>query len=112
MSKITLTHQQKKALESRHGTARDARECDRIKAVLLRSEGWSIPSIAQALRKSEFSISHHLVDYLKKEKLKPENGGSERHLNNEQTQQLIDHISDRWNVKYIVSELNKWLHQR
>ena len=86
MLKITLTSQQKTDLESRHKKACDARECDRIKAVLLASEGWSVSSIAQALRKSEFSISRHLNDYLKSEKLKPENGGSESHLNDEQTQ--------------------------
>lgn len=127
MPKITLTPAQKAALESRHKTARDARECDRIKAVLLASEGWSTSSIAQALRKSEFSISRHLNDYLKKDKLKPENGGSESHLDDEKTQQLIEHISEhtyahthqivvyiseRWNIKYTVSGLNKWLHQQ
>ncbi len=46
------------------------------KAVLLSSEGWSTSSIAQALRKSEYTISRHLEDYLKKDKLKPEDGGS------------------------------------
>ncbi len=94
MPKITLTDQQKIALESRHKTSRDSRECDRIKAVLLNSEGWSPSSIAQALRKSEETICHHLNDYLKKEKLRPENGGSNSRLNDEQTQQLIEHISE------------------
>ncbi len=94
MPKITLSPQQKTALESRYKRARDARECDRIKAILLSSEGWSTLSIAQALRKSEFTISRHLDDYLKKDKLKPENGGSDSLLNDEQTQQLIEHISE------------------
>ena len=67
MPKIILTPEQKSALESRHKKVRDARECDRIKAVLLNSEGWSIKSIAQALRLSEHSISRHLDDYLKQE---------------------------------------------
>ena len=126
MPKFTLTPQQKTALESRHKKSRDARECDRIKAVLLRSEGWSVSSIAQALRISEYTISRHLDDYLKKEKLKPENGGSESRLNAEQTQQLITHISqhtyahahqisawivEQWGIVYTVSGLNKWLHQ-
>jgi hypothetical protein len=42
MSKINLTTEQKTGLECRHKKARDARESDRIKAVLLRSEGWTI----------------------------------------------------------------------
>lgn len=127
MPKFTLTPQQKEALESRHKKSRDVKECDRIKAVLLRSEGWSTTAIAQALRKSEFTISRHLNDYLIKEKLKPENGGSDSHLGDEQTQQLLEHISEhtyahihqiityiseRWDIKYTVSGLNKWLHQK
>ena len=127
MPKIILTPEQKSALESRHKKVRDARECDRIKAVLLNSEGWSIKSIAQALRLSEHSISRHLDDYLKQEKLKPESGGSEGYLSDEQTQLLVEHlteftyahthqiaayISDRWGIKYTVSGLNKWLHQQ
>ncbi|PCJ46058.1 MAG: IS630 family transposase, partial [Gammaproteobacteria bacterium] len=50
---------------------RDGRVRDRIKAVLLRSEGWSTPMIAQALRLHETSIVRHINEYLKKEKLKP-----------------------------------------
>ena len=127
MQKISLTAGQKTALESRHKNTRDVRECDRIKAILLASEGWSTSSIAQALRKNEYTISRHLNDYLKKEKLKPENGGSQSFLSGEQSQQLIEHISehtyahvlqivayvlDRWNIKYTVSGMNKWLHQQ
>lgn len=125
MVKITLTAQQKTALELRHKKARDSRESDRIKAVLLASEGWSIAAIAQALRKSESSISRHLHDYLEKAKLRPANGGSESHLDDEQTEQLIEHlcehtyahthqivayIAHRWGVSYTVSGLTKWLH--
>ena len=62
--------QQKADLELRHKTARDARESDRIKAVLLRSEGWSPAAIAQALRKSEFTVCRHIDDYVEKERVK------------------------------------------
>ena len=127
MPKFTLTLQQKSTLEFQHKMSRDSRECDRIKAVLLCSEGWSITAIAQALRKSECSITRHINDYLEKEKLKPENGGSESHLTDEQFKTLIAHISEhtyahthqivtyvfeRWGIKYTVSGLNKWLHQK
>lgn len=125
MLKVTLTAQQKTVLELRHKKARDSRECDRIKAVLLSSEGWSIGSIAQALRKSEASISRHLSDYVERAKLRPENGGSDSRLNEEQTAQLIAHLSEytyahthqivayiaeRWGIPYTVSGLTKWLH--
>ncbi|MDE1294863.1 IS630 family transposase, partial [Vibrio aestuarianus] len=48
--KITLTPQQKLQLEQMHDIERDSRVCDRIKAVLLASEGWSQTMISQALR--------------------------------------------------------------
>ena len=51
MINIPFILEQKTALEARHTKARDKRECDRIKAVLLRSEGWPVAKIAQALRK-------------------------------------------------------------
>jgi hypothetical protein len=50
MKEVILTSEQKNELEARHDASRDKRVCDRIKAVLLRSEGWSTPMIAQALR--------------------------------------------------------------
>ena len=53
MVKLQLTTKEKTELESRHRGARDSHESDRIKAVLLRSEGWSTVMIAQALRKHE-----------------------------------------------------------
>ena len=63
-----------------------------IKAVLLRSENWTLESIAQALRVHVDTIRAHLVDYSEENKLKPENGGSKSHLNEEQTNLLIGHL--------------------
>jgi transposase len=74
---------------------------------------------------SESSIIRHLEDYRRTDKLKPENGGSASFLNDEQTQQLVEHlsertyahthqivayISNRWGINSTVSGLNKWLH--
>ena len=47
-----------------HYTSSDGRNRDRIKAVLLRSESWSTPMIAQALRLHETTIVRHIDDYL------------------------------------------------
>ena len=49
---------------------------DRIKAILLASEGWSQAMISQALRIHESTVARHLSDYVFSEKLQPENGGS------------------------------------
>ncbi|SNX50670.1 hypothetical protein VTH8203_04331 [Vibrio thalassae] len=48
--KIILTPQQKQQLEDMHDSTCDGRVRDRLKAVLLASEGWSQTMISQALR--------------------------------------------------------------
>jgi len=126
MIKIELTQTAKEALESRHKTSRDKRECDRIKAVLLCHEGWSSSMIAQALRKHDASIARYLNDYIQDKRLTPDGGGSEGYLNDAQTQELIAHcdevtylhqhqivayIKKEFDIEYSVSGLNKWLHQ-
>ena len=126
MKKINLAAEQIEYLESRHKQARDSKESDRIKAVLLCNEGWKVPMIAQALRIHETSVIRYINDYLKKEKLCPENGGSKSQLNGEQTQQLIAHliehtyphqidiifyIKQTWSIEFSVPGINKWLHK-
>jgi transposase len=126
MHKITLTPEEKSNLELRHKAARDSRECDRIKAILLRSEFWPVLDISQALRISPSTVTQHIVDYLEKQKLTPENGGSISYLNAEQTAFMIDHIAEnlyvnsadiidfifhKYAVQYTVAGLTKWLHR-
>lgn len=126
MNKIRLTAKQKSALELRHRETRDAVESDRIKAVLLRSENWTVSEIAQALRVHESTISRHIKDYLDEEKLNFTKGGSSSLLSVEQTEQLIAHLTEnlyhhtrdiaahireRYGIEYSVSGLNKLLHR-
>jgi DNA-binding NarL/FixJ family response regulator len=69
--KIFITDQQKAELERLHDSSRDKRVCDRIKAILLASEGWSSAMIAQALRLHQTTVDHHIGEFLNKGKLKP-----------------------------------------
>jgi len=122
---MNITPELKVALELRHSKVHDGRERDRIKAVLLRSEGWAIGKIAQALRIDESTITRHLKEFVNNQKLNPENGGSKSYLNTMQTEQLIAHLTDityfhahqictyienTFAIKYSVPGLNKWLH--
>ena len=91
---IKLTPELKAALELRHSKVRDKRECDRLKAILLRSEGWKINMIAQALRLHECPITRHIRDFLNEQKLQPKNGGSESLLSDVQKKQLIEHLTE------------------
>ncbi len=92
MKKIDLTPTLKIALELRHTKVRDGHERDRIKAVLLCSEDWSNKMISQALRRDQGTIARYLDDFIKNQKLIPENGGSEGYLSEEQTQQLTIYV--------------------
>ena len=121
-----IDQDQKKALESHHRRERDGRVRDRIKAVLLKSEGWADTQIAQALRLHEETIRQHLKDWSNESKLRPENGGSKSKLTIAQTQALKAHLDEqiytqvsdicayvfkRFKVTYTVSGMTKWLHE-
>ena len=124
---INLPEQQKKELESRHRVERDGRVRDRIKAVLLKSEGWTNVMIGQALRIHVDTVGQHLQDWQREQKLKPENGGSQSKLNVRQTQRLAQHIESTlytkvqaicayvvksFAVQYTVSGMTKWLKEQ
>lgn len=123
--KIDLSPIEKQELETRHRKERDGRVRDRIKAVLLHSEGWSQVDIAKVLRVRVETIHTHLEDYRNEKKLLPENGGSESKLDQIQTDELIKHLEEHtygcvkdicayilktYNVSYTVSGMTKWLH--
>lgn len=116
--KITLTAEQIMALEIQHCLNRDRRVCDRIRCVLLCSEGCSPVMIAQSRRIDETTVRRHLNDWLNEEKLKPENGDSQSYLNEIQTAELTAHLTDNllsttstiinvWGIRYTVPGLNK-----
>ena len=119
-----LNKEQKKELEQRHRYERDGRVRDRMKAVLLKSEGWKNKAIAQALRIHEETVREHLTDWSTDEKLKPENGGSYSKLNDVQTKSLNTHLSNitytrvrdicayveaTFGVRYTVSGMTQWM---
>lgn len=121
-----LNKEQKEYLELLHRYEDDGRVRDRIKAVLLRNEGWSNKEIAQALRIHEETVGQHLRDWVNDEKLKPESGGSYSKLDDKQTCVLEAHLEEmtytrvidictyvinKFGVLYTVSGMTKWLHQ-
>lgn len=126
MKRLYLTPEEKASLEAAHHNCENRKEGDRIKAILLRSEGWTVPQISQALRLHQSTIIKHIEAYKTAGKLKNESGGSKSNLTDEQTQELIAHleentyahnhqivlyIKERFNVTYTVAGLHKWLHR-
>jgi transposase len=92
MKNIKLTSEKTIDLEALQDASRNGRVRDRIQSVLLRSEGWSTSMIAQALRLHETSIVRHINDYVSKNKLAPENGGSQSYLSKTQTDEIVAHL--------------------
>lgn len=127
MLKIILSTSEKASLEASHKRARDLDESDRLKAILLRSEGWSSQAIAQALRKSPKTIRVYCRDYVRAKKKKNlSRGGSSGKLNNGQTAALIKHLTEtlyqhnhqivsyikaQYGVDFTIAGLHKWLHR-
>lgn len=121
-----LTATARADLLRQHRCERDGRIKDRIKVILLRDDGWSYASIAEALFLSEEGIRQQLMDYLKSDgkKIRPENGGSESSLNEIQAQGLKKHLEKHlyvkasdiceyvqktYGVRYSVSGMTDWL---
>ena len=126
MKRLYITPEEKASLEAAHHSCENRKEGDRIKAILLRSEGWTVPQISQALRLHQSTIIRHIEEY-KSGKLKNQSGGSSSNLTAEQTQELIVHleehtyahnhqivlyIKEHFGVTYTVAGLHKWLHRQ
>ena len=126
MKRLYLTVEEKTHLELSHKACENRKEGDRIKAILLRSEGWTVPQISQALRLHQSTIIKHIQEYKTAGKLTNKSGGSESHLTDEETQELIAHleentyahnhqivlyIKEHFGVTYTVAGLHKWLHR-
>lgn len=93
-------------LKHRHKKERDKRVADRIKAVLLRDDGWSYAAIAEALFLTEEGVRQQLKQYETSGKLTTENGGSNSFLSEAQTSQLLAHLDTHLYVK--VSDICAW----
>lgn len=85
---------EKQELKAHHKQERDGRIRDRIKAVLMYDDGYSIVEISKVLLLSHEGIRKHLIDYHNDKKLKPNNGGSYSKLNSQQEEELIVHLEE------------------
>jgi len=120
-----LTLKERENLIRRHRKERDGRVRDRIKAVLAYDDGYSYSEISKILLLDDETIRRHIEDYQTKNKLNPANGGSDSKLTDNESGELIAHLSgitylyvkdicqyvkQRYKKKYSVSGMTKWLH--
>jgi len=122
--KTILTEAQKSDLEIRHRTEKNGKIRDRIKAVLLHSEGWSQKDIAQALRIHDSTVWDHLNEYRENEKLEIRSGGSvsklgeveskelELHLEKNtyaSTKEIVAYVKEKYKINYTLQGMQAWL---
>jgi transposase len=90
-----LSVEERNDLLARRKRERDGRVRDRIKAVLLWDDGLSYSEIARVLFLSDEGVRQQIDDYLKRNgKLRPENGGSQAQLSEEQSKKLEAHLEE------------------
>lgn len=121
---LFLTDQERTQLKAQHKRERDKRICDRIKAVLLSDEGWTPQQIAKVLLISDQAVREHVQEYETSNKLKPESGGSEEKLSEEQSKRLMTHLEEytylyvkdivayveaMFKIAYTVAGMRHWL---
>lgn len=120
-----LSVAEKEDLRKRHRKERDKHVCDRIKAVLAYSDGYSYAEISRILLLDDETIRRHIEEYFREKKLRPKNGGSKCKLTDAESAKLIEHLADttylyvkdivvyvklEFGKKYSVSGMTKWLH--
>ena len=119
-----LTQEERSLLKQQHKRERDKRVCDRIKAILLCDEGWTLMQISKVLLLSDDAIRQHVKEFKNERKLKPENGGSYESLSRQQslileehlqkhtymfTKDIVHYVKTALNVSYSIPGMHKWL---
>lgn|SRR3990167_995509 len=119
-----LTKVERECLIESHRKERDGRVRDRIKAVLLHNDGYSYLEIAKILLLDDETVRRHINDYKSIQKLMPNNGGSQGHLNQAEILELkcylelktflyvkdiCAYVKAKYKKEYSVSGMTKWL---
>ena len=121
-----LSDQKRKNLILDHKNERDSRVKDRIRSIILYDQGEPYEIIAKYLIVSINTVKKYISEYLNNNKLKPQNGGSESKLTDNQLKELsthleentytkveciIKHIHQTYNILYSLSGLTKLLNR-
>ena len=99
---LKLTAIQKESLEAKLKKTREISERNRVCVILGHDEGITIEQLAKTLRLSHATICNYLKDY--KDEQKTQNaprGGRESKLNQEESQELIQHLSETTYLKTV-----------
>jgi transposase len=100
---VKLTQIQKEVLETEAKKSREvSNKRNRACVILGHDEGLTIDQLAKAFRISHATICNYLKEYKEEEKTQNEpRGGRESKLNQEQSQELIQHLSETTYLKTV-----------
>ena len=119
-----LKKEQRQKLLKLHKQER-VRRADRIKAILLSDEGCSHADIARHLLLDVGTVRAYVKDYQESEKLDPNHKGKQSKLNPQQTQELVEHLTEntysrvkdirqhiqtKYGVAYSEQGMTDWMH--
>ena len=125
--KIQLSTSEKEQLESLHSQSKNVLQRDRLRAILLSSEGWTGAEISQALRLHIDTVYRYLKDYQEHKKLSDSRGGSscfltpieaellDEHLSEivyTEAAEIVQYVKEAFGVDYSLSGMTKWLKAR
>jgi len=129
MHEFKLSSEQTIKLRAAHRRAKKKRDADRIKAIVLLSQGWTFVQVAQALLIDEETIRNYLKRFIasglqclladnykgKESKLsKKELKQLDEHLHNEtylKAQKIGHYVKIKFNEKYSISGMTDLLHR-
>ena len=89
-----LTASQRASIKQAHRVERDRKIGDRMKAVLLADQAWTLPDISQALFVDEQTVRRHIKDYFDNDRFGGGSGGSQGKLTEEQSLRLQALLAD------------------
>jgi transposase len=120
-----LSPNQRSVFEAQAKKTRDTNERNRLCVLLARDDGFEPDVIAQILRLSRSSVYEYLRDYqLEQKTINDLQGGSKSKLSEQQTEELIEHLSQytyrkvkdicgyvlkRYQISYSVGGMTSWL---
>ena len=117
MMKNFLTHNKIEQLHKAHKKAKNKREADKIKTIVLLNNGWSYEQIAEALLLDDSTIRRYFENYQKHKNridrfLALQCKGTEPHLTQKQIKQLDTHLQENTylDVSPIIAYIEKSFH--
>jgi transposase len=113
MDELSLTPKELSKLKKSHRKAKERRKADRIKAVILRSTGWTVSQVAEVLLMDEDTVRNYVARFRRgglAELLNDNYKGGLAFLSEKELEELDAHLQER--LYQTVQEIVAYVEQR